>query len=199
MRHAVGKFEPACALCRIVARQRERPKQEGAQAADRNADAVSRPSYLLEFARVRLRREIGFEIVVQLDAVESGVFRELKALHERHLLGIRERPQIDRLLHVVPLPRGGSGRVARFLRAHGMSRQKGGACKQRGTDSASTRNWSERARNCFVIGAHDILTPRGCAPRTPRHARSRGPPSPAPLTWLTSLRSLASFFRTIRF
>src|SRR5262245_31923645 len=37
-----------------------------------------------------------------------------------------------------------------------------------------------------------IITPRGCAPRTPPHARSWGPKCPTPLAWLASLRSLAS-------
>jgi hypothetical protein len=36
-----------------------------------------------------------------------------------------------------------------------------------------------------------IAYPRGFAPRTPLHGRSRGPPCPAPLPWLTRLRSFA--------
>ena len=60
-----------------------------------------------ELLRAGLGRQVVFEVVVQLDAVEAGVLRELEALLQGHLLGIGERPEVDRLLEAIFLALAG--------------------------------------------------------------------------------------------
>ena len=122
LRDLAGQFQPAGPLRRVVARQRIGPEQERAQAADGDADLLGHAADCRELLRSGLGREVVVEVVVQFDAVEAGVLRELQALFERHLLRIGERPEVDRLLESVLLPR----RRGLWLRRHGGGAERGG-------------------------------------------------------------------------
>src|SRR5262245_13050259 len=84
-----------------------------------------------------------------------------------------------------------------------------GTCPLAGTTSTVTprkaawKSAKSAVRTCRSVGRYSapegrksevqseahpqiLITPRGCAPRTPQHARSRGPVSPAPLAWAHS-------------
>ena len=54
--------------------------------------------------------------------------------------------------------------------------------------SLSRSGWRRPGRGWRIDGstAAALVTPKGFAPRTPRHARSRGPRGPAPLAWAHS-------------
>src|SRR5262245_66641986 len=57
--------------------------------------------------------------------------------------------------------------------------------------SASSRSKRDRLsryqiRRQSSLMCLSLITPRGFAPRTPRHARSRGPARPTPLAWAHS-------------
>jgi hypothetical protein len=112
LRHEPGKLEAASALGLVIARQRVRPVEERAQAADGDPDLIGGAADSLKIGGAGLRGQVRLEVVVQLDGVEARVLRQLQALHERHLLGIGKRPEVDRLLHVVPLQIGDN--LARF-------------------------------------------------------------------------------------
>ena len=60
--------------------ERIRPEQERTHPADRDADLFGRPANRRELLRSALGREVVFEVVVQLDAVEARILRELQAL-----------------------------------------------------------------------------------------------------------------------
>ncbi len=50
-------------------------------------------------------REIVFQVIVEFDALEAGVFGKLQAFAQRHPVRVRKRPEINRLLHLVALRR----------------------------------------------------------------------------------------------
>ena len=91
--HHAGQFHAAARLGRIVAGQRIGPEQERAEAADGDADFFRHLANRGELLRAGLRRQVAVQIVVQFDAVEPGVLRQLQALTQRHLLRDTETPR----------------------------------------------------------------------------------------------------------
>ena len=146
---------PRLALGHVVARQRVRPKEKRAKPADRDADLVGHVANSLELGGAGFGREVVVEVVVQLDAVEARVLRQLQALLEGHLLRVGKRPEVDRLLHVVALPRhrwlcrGGSGRAG--------GREKRRTGHERRTYRGAPRDGTERTVADVVSRGHGRL------------------------------------------
>ena len=144
-----GEFEAARALCRVVARKRIRPEEERAQPADLDANLVSHLADGFEVFRSGLGREVVVEVVVELDAVEARVLRELEALAEIHAVRVGEGPEIDGLLHRVALG-GGAARVwlgDRLCGGRASADHCGGSCGGEGrAQSVAARESIARGR-----------------------------------------------------
>ena len=130
--HLAGQLQPACALRRVVARSAGTARTgtstaplmampiSSAVAADRAGIPSARPSATGRCrgrSSARCRRS-------------PASFASCRHCSSVIRSRVGERPEVDRLLHVVPLARDGRSR-ARFLRGHRRRCQEGGARQQR--------------------------------------------------------------------
>ena len=119
--HLPGQLHALLPPLRVLMRERIRPEQERTDAADLNADLAGHLADVFDRRVARFRRQIALQRVIHFHAVKAGVLAKLQALLERHLLRIRQRPQVDRLLHVVLFPgRWRASRLGRWLLARGL-------------------------------------------------------------------------------
>ena len=134
LRDLAGQLDSPLPLCRIIARERIRPEEERAQPADADADVIRHFANGLALLRASLWRKIIIEIVVQFDAIESGVLRELHAFAQAHLLWIGKGPLVDRFEKRIPL-RGSAAHVWRF-RLGSAGRLEGQCGETHGSDGS---------------------------------------------------------------
>src|SRR5262249_18414160 len=139
----------------VIAGQRVGPVQKRAQAADGDADALGGLADGLELLRAGLGRQVVVQVVVQLDAVEAGVFGQLQALLEIHALRVGEGQGVGGLLRGV-LRGGAGGRVGRGG-GGGGGEQGGPAGGEGGLQGRAARD----ERRGGLVGGHGSLLAKG--------------------------------------
>jgi len=138
--------------------ERVGPEEKGAEAADGDADLLGELAHRAEVGLAGLRRQLALEGIVELHAVKARVLAQLQAVPQRHLLRIRQRPEVDRLLHVVLLPGlpgrgGGRGGRALGLRRRGkpLRRHERAAERRRVGQQLAARESVRTLRAGFVV------------------------------------------------
>ena len=132
--HAPGAFG------RIVAGQGIGPEEERAQAADGDPDLLGHLADRGIVPGAVFRREIIFEVVVELDSIEAGILRQLQAFPQVHPVRVGKGPEVDGFLHLVALRRSPSRIRLLFFRAQAPP---GGGCsghRRRELDGAAAGN-----------------------------------------------------------